>query len=1488
MYGNSFVQGVPQTSVPQGLAQTSVPQGLAQTSLIPNVGGGYGGYSTATMNYQYGNSQMTGSALSIPRAAALAVCAPTFQPQEGPQCVKCGVEWTMFTRKHHCRCCSREFCDNCSQGRADIKTLKISGERVCDFCVAHISHGDESCVSRLVPYLLENKEEPKSLALAELAGLLQNEWNMENISDLKLVTSLWEMLVQPTLATDNKIKGLGVLSLIASKGVSVVLSPERVEILQHFFAFPQTMIEVIKAIAFMAMQGQNKPLFISGRILIPLFNIMASGTDEMDLQWASMAVYYLASSSLDDAIPQGLGEINDVAPLIRLLSGQSEKLLQFVTGTLEIISTIPSNRNKIGESGGIDALVRLLTHVDSAIKTNVLGVLTNLCVNENSKMDIIQRGGITNLVELVDSTTDEQLQEQGVSLMVKLAQVGTHPALLQAFSAAIPFISLQLNSENATIRTNVLELMMSISKDPSSCAKAGVSGVVQALDTMLESLDENTPHATLKNVTDLIIALAQGCDENLRLCVDCGIISKLIGFLTSRSKNVVLESTKALVALTECPSFSLYSTADITGILLGVTMELLHTQFNDIQENVTRLLANLASESECAITLLRSPEELDKISKLLLSPQQSIQSNVAQLMCNLANVKGQTDTLGRLPGLLPTLIHLLGSPSPQVREQACFSLLECSISSAQNRQIVYNTMGGIATIIRLLAIKDPRVKGKAAEAVYFFSQEQQYRTGIRDAGGIQVIVENLFEADERVLEFSASTLSNIITNEIDAETIYRLGGVLAIINLLSSTFPSVVSAAAMAVTNIARSDICRRALVEGGALAKLLLMATSVEQSVQLTAIAALAILSSDRTIAGFIPQYNEGLPSIIPLLASLNLEIKGYAVQVVVNISRENPEAWSKLTRLGGLPVLSALASSPNHESQQLAVHEVAELSVDVERHSDIFTHTFPMFLDFLAEDPSQGKMKGSSLQLESLLIVANLSHDLRVLNAIVDHPSAISSIVSLLTLEYGEAPLFSSSRIIGNLTQYLTPTRPEVLRILHDSPGCLVRLASLLLLPAQGGLVKDPEIKYNSVASISSLILSDADVASLVSSGVVLGLVYMLQTPDELTHKHVVTTLKKMIKSPDCREQMKRSNECMSVLFESTGDAGVRYAVLEIISELAQQDSSALAHVPEGSMMQLLKVVTDELPSSTSKPLLLELLTQLSVGSFQIRKMLLGLPSFFSILLVTLNNESVENKSARLKSINLIGALSLASEGKSQIRSEGLLSVLLTLLRSHTSASSATYVNLLGSDLVVSSPTSEEEESDVDVEMRYSIVKALGALSLSEENRKLIFECQEAPQLILGFIINTSPGQTERKDNFLVDCLALTKNLVYNVDCKNFFCNNNLLQRLFSLLSESSCDKLTFNILSLIHDLTRDGREGEGEVVREYGMMPLVALMSSPNDYIITQSLQILCNLVRFDTSREVVQTYMDKSVLLELVTSPNLIVTQLAKELKFILGF
>ena len=49
-------------------------------------------------------------------------------------CVGCGVRFTIYERRHHCRACGRLFCSSCSQYQSDIPELKIhQGGRLADF-----------------------------------------------------------------------------------------------------------------------------------------------------------------------------------------------------------------------------------------------------------------------------------------------------------------------------------------------------------------------------------------------------------------------------------------------------------------------------------------------------------------------------------------------------------------------------------------------------------------------------------------------------------------------------------------------------------------------------------------------------------------------------------------------------------------------------------------------------------------------------------------------------------------------------------------------------------------------------------------------------------------------------------------------------------------------------------------------------------------------------------------------------------------------------------------------------------------------------------------------------------------------------------------------------------------------------------------------------------------------------------------------------------
>ena len=139
--------------------------------------------------------------------------------------------------------------------------------------------------------------------------------------------------------------------------------------------------------------------------------------------------------------------------------------------------------------------------------------------------------------------------------------------------------------------------------------------------------------------------------------------------------------------------------------------------------------------------------------------------------------------------------------------------------------------------------------------------------------------------------------------------------------------------------------------------------------------------------------------------------------------------------------------------------------------------------------------------------------------------------------------------------------------------------------------------------------------------------------------------------------------------------------------------------------------------------------------------------------------------------------------------------------------------------------------------------------------------------------------------------------------MNCRQFFQDQLIIRRLFALLASSRSQKLTSQILSLVQNLTRDD-ERNMDIIRDEGMMPLVSLLSNDDDYVVTQALLIIKNLVHFgtessvfyhikhtyrflDASREMVKTYIDQKVLTDLLSSPSATIKQLATSAKHILG-
>lgn len=110
-----------------------------------------------------------------------------------------------------------------------------------------------------------------------------------------------------------------------------------------------------------------------------------------------------------------------------------------------------------------------------------------------------------------------------------------------------------------------------------------------------------------------------------------------------------------------------------------------------------------------------------------------------------------------------------------------------------------------------------------------------------------------------------------------------------------------------------------------------------------------------------------------------------------------------------------------------------------------------------------------------------------------------------------------------------------------------------------------------------------------------------------------------------------------------------------------------------------------------------------------------------------------------------------------------------------------------------------------------------------------------------------------------------------------------------LFGLLA-SGADlgtELITSILSAVRLLTLENRQSGAVASR--AIMPIAALLSNSNEYVLTQALFILLNLARFGSTYALVRMYVDPHTLTELITGrpSSSSVALLAAQLKFFLG-
>jgi len=318
---------------------------------------------------------------------------------------------------------------------------------------------------------------------------------------------------------------------------------------------------------------------------------------------------------------------------------------------------------------------------------------------------------------------------------------------------------------------------------------------------------------------------------------------------------------------------------------------------------------------------------------------------------------------------------------------------------------------------------------------------------------------------------------------------------------------------------------------------------------------------------------------------------------------------------------------------------------------------------------------------------------------------------------------------------------------------------------------------------------------------------------------------------------------------------------------------------------------VLVGELQQSNTRKTSLKIISSISRSNTVLQ------PLLFQFNIADILVQLLADKTIIVDVVEILGNLAIQTTAKTKFRSDGILRKLLDLLTScRPPAGAIPAPNVVVDLLLASEPEKPVAPAPIDLEaplkqqLEEKLLGAIGILSLSEANRQ---EIQAHPfaisviSTILSSTTSTNANSSAQDNELLVSCVTLVDNLFYDAQCRRYFQEHLIMRRLFSLLSTSPSQKLTSQLLSLLQHLTRDDIEKNIEVIRNDGMMPLVSLLSNDNEYVVTQAMLIINNLLRFDSSREMVKTYVEPKTLTDLTSSANATIKYLATTAKQILG-